>query len=68
MEDSMPVNGPGFDLNSYCNTAKRKQIATTSLTVVSSSRKGGGIAMHRNINSFADCSRVNIDIRKLIWE
>ncbi|GFX00710.1 hypothetical protein TNCV_4576771 [Trichonephila clavipes] len=30
MEDSMPVNVPGFDLRPYCNTAKRRLIATTS--------------------------------------
>ncbi|GFV88165.1 hypothetical protein TNCV_3243141 [Trichonephila clavipes] len=47
MEDSMPVNVPGFDLRSSYKTAKYRQIATTSLVVVasSSSRKAGGVAI-----------------------
>ncbi|GFT24230.1 uncharacterized protein TNCV_2064591 [Trichonephila clavipes] len=63
MEDSMPVNLPGFDLRSSYNTAKRRQIATTSSVVVASSscRKADGVAIYRNINSFTDCNRVNID-------
>ncbi|GFR05770.1 hypothetical protein TNCT_251431 [Trichonephila clavata] len=65
MEDSMPVNVPGFDPRSYCNTAKHRQIATTSSVTVSSpssSRKTCGIAIYCNINTFADCNRVNTDI------
>ncbi|GFR01381.1 hypothetical protein TNCT_596151 [Trichonephila clavata] len=30
MEDSLPMNVPGFDLKSYCNAANRRQIATSS--------------------------------------
>ncbi|GFW75424.1 hypothetical protein TNCV_4426081 [Trichonephila clavipes] len=37
MEDSMPVNVPGFDLRSSYNTTKCRQIATTSSVVVASS-------------------------------
>ncbi|GFR24915.1 hypothetical protein TNCT_263241 [Trichonephila clavata] len=36
-EDSLPVNVPGFNLISYCNTAKLRQTGTTSSVVVSSS-------------------------------
>ncbi|GFX81928.1 uncharacterized protein TNCV_2571281 [Trichonephila clavipes] len=62
----MPVNVPGCDLRSYCNTSKRRQIATTSsVAVSSSSRKAGGIAIYRNINSFTDCNTVNIDISEI---
>ncbi|GFY25053.1 uncharacterized protein TNCV_2692441 [Trichonephila clavipes] len=64
VEDSMPVSVLGFYLRSYCNTAKRRQIATTSSVEISSSsnHKAGGVAIYRNINSFTDCNRVNIDI------
>ncbi|GFR29805.1 hypothetical protein TNCT_367831 [Trichonephila clavata] len=61
----MPVNVLGFDLRSYCKTAKRRQMATTSSVAVSSSsssRKASGVAIYRNINSFTDCNRVKIDI------
>ncbi|GFX98776.1 hypothetical protein TNCV_1503521 [Trichonephila clavipes] len=37
IKDSMPVNELSSDLRSYCNTAKRRQIAATSSVVVSSS-------------------------------
>ncbi|GFQ81496.1 hypothetical protein TNCT_54611 [Trichonephila clavata] len=69
MEESMPVNGPAFDLRSYCNTAKRKQIATTSSVAVSSSssRKADRVAIYRNTNSFTDCNRVSIDISEINW-
>lgn len=67
MEDFKPVQVPGFDLRSYRNTAKRRQIATTSSAAVSSSssRIAGGVAIYRNINSFTDCNRVNIDISEM---
>ncbi|GFQ86732.1 uncharacterized protein TNCT_365501 [Trichonephila clavata] len=68
MEDSMPMNVPGFDLRSYCNTAKLKQIASTSSVAVSSlpsSRKADGVAIYRNINSFTDCNIVNTEISKI---
>ncbi|GFU91499.1 uncharacterized protein TNCV_2542671 [Trichonephila clavipes] len=67
MEDSMPVNVPGFDLRSFYNTTKRRPIATASSVVVAllSSRKAGGVAIYRNINSFTDCNRVNIDISEI---
>ncbi|GFV07719.1 uncharacterized protein TNCV_4942211 [Trichonephila clavipes] len=67
MEDSMPVNVPGFDMGSSYNTAKRRQIATSSSVAVSSSssRKAGGVAIYRNINSVTDCNRVNIDISEI---
>ncbi|GFY01159.1 hypothetical protein TNCV_5076261 [Trichonephila clavipes] len=66
MEDSMPENVPGFDLRSSYNTAKRRQIATISLVVVaSSSRNAGGVTIYRNINSFTDFNRVNIDITEI---
>ncbi|GFS97369.1 uncharacterized protein TNCV_1825131 [Trichonephila clavipes] len=70
MEDSMPVNVPGFDLRSYCNTAKCRQIATTLLVAISSSsnRYSGGVAIYCNINSFTDCNRVNIDILEINLE
>ncbi|GFX36569.1 hypothetical protein TNCV_2031501 [Trichonephila clavipes] len=58
----------GFDLRSSYNTAKRRQIATTSSVAVSSpssSSKAGGVAIYRNIHSFTDCNRVTeIDISK----
>ncbi|GFQ98188.1 uncharacterized protein TNCT_636031 [Trichonephila clavata] len=67
MENSMPVNKPGFGLRSYCNTAKCRQIKTTSSVAVSSSssRKADSVAMYRNINSFTDCNRVNNDISEI---
>ncbi|GFV12187.1 hypothetical protein TNCV_1536841 [Trichonephila clavipes] len=68
MEDPMSVNVPGFDQRSFYNTAKRRQIATTTSVMVassSSSRKAGGVAIYRNINSFTDCNRVNIDISEI---
>ncbi|GFV81741.1 helitron_like_N domain-containing protein [Trichonephila clavipes] len=66
MEDSLPVNVPGFDLRSSYNTTKRRQIATTSSVVVSSSnRKAGGVTIYRNINNFTDCNRFNIDISEI---
>ena len=37
IENSMPVNVPGFDLRSYCKTAKNRQIATTSSIAATSS-------------------------------
>ncbi|GFV64293.1 transposable element Tc3 transposase [Trichonephila clavipes] len=63
----MPANVPSFYLRSYCNTAKIRQIATTSSDVVtlSSSRKAGGIAIYRTINNFTVCNRVNIDISEI---
>ncbi|GFQ82124.1 uncharacterized protein TNCT_445041 [Trichonephila clavata] len=63
----MPVNLPGFYLISYCNTTKRRQIETTSSMAVSSSSscKADGVAIYRNINSFTDCSRINIGISKI---
>ncbi|GFR28018.1 hypothetical protein TNCT_93001 [Trichonephila clavata] len=65
MEDFMPVNVPGFDLI-YFNTAKRRQIATTSSVAVSSasSRKAGAVAIY-HINSFTDYKRVNSDISEI---
>ncbi|GFW09422.1 hypothetical protein TNCV_3995291 [Trichonephila clavipes] len=67
MEDSMPVNVPGFNLRSSYNTAKRRKIATTSSVVIASSsnRKAGGVTIYRNMNSFIDCNRVNIDILEI---
>ncbi|GFQ77620.1 uncharacterized protein TNCT_180991 [Trichonephila clavata] len=67
MEDSMPVNKPGFGLRSYCNTAKCRQIETTSSVAESSSssHKADSVAMYRNINSFTDCNRVNNDISEI---
>ncbi|GFV80228.1 hypothetical protein TNCV_1477901 [Trichonephila clavipes] len=64
MNDSMPVNVPDFDLRSDCNSAKRRQIATTSLVAVSSSssRKAGGVAIYCNISNFTDCNSVSINI------
>ncbi|GFT19400.1 helitron_like_N domain-containing protein [Trichonephila clavipes] len=57
-EDSMRVNVPGFNLRPYCNAAKRRQIATISSVVSSSSsRKAGGIVMCRDINSFTNCNK-----------
>ncbi|GFU00235.1 hypothetical protein TNCV_801991 [Trichonephila clavipes] len=56
MEDSIQVNVSGFDLRSYCNTARRRQIATTSSVVVSTTGPYIG---------FSDCNRVNIDILEI---
>ncbi|GFY20264.1 hypothetical protein TNCV_208961 [Trichonephila clavipes] len=60
----MEVNVPGFDMRSSYTTAKHRQVATTSLVVVSSSssRNARGITIDRNINNFTDCNRVNVDI------
>ncbi|GFW45056.1 helitron_like_N domain-containing protein [Trichonephila clavipes] len=66
MEDSMPVNVPGFDLRSSNNNTKLRQIAaSSSVAVSSSSRKDVGVAIHRSINSFTDCNRVNLDISEI---
>ncbi|GFS69406.1 hypothetical protein TNCV_4012031 [Trichonephila clavipes] len=48
MDDTMPVNVPGSDLKSYCNTAKRRPIATTSSVVLSSSssHKAAGVTIY----------------------
>ncbi|GFS83070.1 hypothetical protein TNCV_1286901 [Trichonephila clavipes] len=60
---------PGFDLRSYCNTAKLRKITTsTSVPVASSSRKAVGVTIYRNINSFTDCNRVNIDVSEVNLE
>ncbi|GFX88104.1 hypothetical protein TNCV_159191 [Trichonephila clavipes] len=69
MEDSIPVNVPGFDLRSSYNTAKRRQIVTTSsVEVSSSSRKAVGVAIYCNNYSFTDCNRVNIEISEINLE
>ncbi|GFT95262.1 uncharacterized protein TNCV_3325801 [Trichonephila clavipes] len=71
MEDCMIMNVLGFDLRSSYNTARSRQIATTSSVAVlssSSNRKAGGVTAYRNINSFTYCNRVNIDLGKLTWE
>ncbi|GFW66554.1 helitron_like_N domain-containing protein [Trichonephila clavipes] len=67
MEDSLSVDVLDFDLRLYCNTGKRRQIATTSSIAVSlsSSHKAGGVAIYRHINSFTHCNRVNIDIPEI---
>ncbi|GFV98824.1 hypothetical protein TNCV_2913411 [Trichonephila clavipes] len=67
MEDSMPVNVPGFDLRSSYNTAKRRQIATTSSVAVSlsSSRKTSRIAIYRNSLIVIE---LTLAFRKLTWE
>ncbi|GFW77842.1 hypothetical protein TNCV_3404151 [Trichonephila clavipes] len=67
MQGSMPVNVPRFDLRLSYNTAKRRQIETTSSWVVSSSSscKAGGVTIYRNINGFTYCNRVNIDISEI---
>ncbi|GFX30936.1 hypothetical protein TNCV_4146441 [Trichonephila clavipes] len=52
MEDSMPVNVPGFDLRSSYNIAKRIYIIGVDIT--SSSYNDSGDAIYRNINSFID--------------
>ena len=67
IENSMPVNVPGFDLRSYCKTAKNRQIATTSSVAIwsSSSRKTGGVSIYRNIR-LTDCNKVNIDVRIIV--
>ncbi|GFV30230.1 hypothetical protein TNCV_97061 [Trichonephila clavipes] len=58
MEDFMSVNVPGFDLISYCKTAKRRQIATTPSVAVSSSSSQGVIII-------INYNRVNVDISKI---
>ncbi|GFS58933.1 hypothetical protein TNCV_68611 [Trichonephila clavipes] len=67
MEDSMSVNVLSFDLRSSYNTDKCRQIDTTSSMAVSSlsSCKAGGVTIYRNINSFTDCNRVNIDLSEI---
>ncbi|GFU14961.1 hypothetical protein TNCV_795341 [Trichonephila clavipes] len=67
MEDSMPVNVPVFDLRSSYNTAKRRQIVTTSLVAASSlsCRKAGGVAIYCNLHSFTHFNRVNIEFSEI---
>ncbi|GFT22441.1 pro-Pol polyprotein [Trichonephila clavipes] len=70
MEDLMAANVPAFDTRSSYNTAKLRQIETTSSVEISSSsssssRKAVGVAIYRNINSFTDCYRLNINILEI---
>ncbi|GFV79818.1 hypothetical protein TNCV_1726431 [Trichonephila clavipes] len=66
MDDSMPVNVPGFDLRLYCNTSPREdKLQPSSVAVSSSCHKAGGVATYRNINHFTGYNRINIDILEI---
>ncbi|GFT66814.1 hypothetical protein TNCV_86991 [Trichonephila clavipes] len=67
MDFFMSVNLSGFDLRSYCNIAKRRQIATTSSVAVSSLSicKAVGVTIYHSINGYTNYNRVNIDISKI---
>ncbi|GFR23892.1 hypothetical protein TNCT_359221 [Trichonephila clavata] len=66
----MTVNVPGFDLRSYCNTAKRRQIATTSSLVLSSSSSRKAVGVPYIATSIASLIAIELILTfgKLIWE